>query len=278
MLLVSLTCVVLGLFLLGANLHVIPPRVTEVAVNLWPLVLVACGGLLLADSVAKHRTTRSVTPTSRRHELAIPTGAQELSCRLQFSYGSLEVVATPDGAFLLNERLGDAPDPTVECETRGGASELAISLGQPLFPSHFQLSNTWHLALPGAIPLGLHLHLHEVALSLDLRELQVRRLDIQADQGPQEIRLGARQQRLEASIYTSSADLAIVVPADSWVEVRLLNPFCRVDFPQGDFQRGEDGSIVSRRDPGSGAGRSIEIAIDGALRALALDVEEPPEP
>lgn len=272
LLLVSLACVVLGLFLLGANLDVIPAVVTDFVVNLWPLVLLAGGGILLLDSLAKRRLTRSSVPVAHRHDLALGADARELSCRIQFSYGRLRVDAADGTPCLRCEHHGPAPEPVIEQSTRGGLAALALSLPQPLFPAAFQLANTWHAALPAAIPLSLELHLHEAVLQLDLRGLIVDRLDLRADSGAQEILLGSRQRHLSARIVSSSSDLTIVVPATAGVEVALLNPFCRVDFPQGDFERRGDGLLVSSRaDPDGGR---IEIALDGALRSIVLDVDD----
>lgn len=272
LLLVSLACVVLGLFLLGANLGFIPGVVTEFVVNLWPLVLLAGGGILLFDSLAKRRLARASVPVAHRHDLSIGADARELACRVQFSYGRLRIDAADGTPHLRCEHRGPAPEPVLEQSARGGQATLALSLPQPLFPAAFQLANTWHLALPATLPLSLDLHLHEAVLALDLRALVVDRLDLRADSGAQEIRLGSRQRHLAARIVSSSADLAIVVPACARVEVALLNPFCRIDFPQGDFERRGDGLLVSSR-PDPECGR-IEIALDGALRSIVLDVDD----
>jgi hypothetical protein len=272
LLLVSLACVVLGLFLLGANLGFVPGSVTALAVDLWPLVLVAGGGILLADSIAKRRLTRFSAPVTRRHELPVEPETREVSCHIQFSYGRLKIDAVDGTPYLLCEHVGPAPEPLIEQSTRGGLASLSLSLQQPFFPSAFQLSNTWHVGLPPALPIALDLHLHEAVLQLDLRGLPVERLDLRADSGAQEIRLGSRQRHLAARITSSSSDLVIVVPAAARVEATLLNPFCRIDFPQGDFERRSDGSLVSSRaDPESGR---IELTLDGALRSIVLDVDD----
>jgi len=272
LLLVSLACVVLGLFLLGANLGFIPGTVTSLAVDLWPLVLVAGGGILLADSLAKRRLTRSSVPVTRRHELPMGPDVHELACRLQFSYGRLKVNPAEGTPYLACEHVGPAPEPLIEQSMRGGVASLSVSLQQPLFPSAFQLSNTWHLALPSQPTIALELHLHEAVLQLDLRGLSVERLDLRADSGAQEIFLGSRRRHLAARIVSSSADLVIVVPAAARIDATLLNPFCRIEFPQGDFERRGDGSLVSTRaDPDA---PRIELELDGALRSIVLDVDE----
>jgi hypothetical protein len=272
LLLVSLACVVIGLFLLGANLGFLPGAVTEVVLNLWPLVLVAGGGILLTDSLAKRRLARSSAPVTHRHELPVSPDAREVSCRVQFSYGRLKIEAAEGTPYLLCDHLGPAPEPLIEQSARGSLASLSLSLQQPLFPAAFQLSNTWRIALPPALPISLDLHLHEAVLQLDLRNLPVERLDLRADSGAQEILLGDRQRHLGAKITSSSSDLLIVVPAAARVEVALLNPFCRIEFPQGDFERRSDGSLVSSRaNPDSGR---IELALDGALRSIVLDVDD----
>lgn len=272
-LLVSLACVVLGLFLLGANLGFIPARLSSAVIDAWPLVLVAGGGLLLVDSIAKRRLARSSVPVAHRHDLALDPGAREVSCRIQFSYGRLKIDATDALPTLQCEHVGPAPEPLIEQTTRGGLAALSLSLQQPLFPSAFQLSNTWHFSLPSALPLSLDLHVHEAILQLDLRSLAVERLDLRADSGAQEILLGVRQRHLAARITSSSADLVIVVPSTSRIELALLNPFCRIEYPQGDFERRGDGSLVSSHaDPDAGR---IELTLDGALRSIILDVEDP---
>jgi hypothetical protein len=273
-LLVSLACVVLGLFLLGANLGIVPAAVGAVVLDLWPLVLVAGGGMLLADSIAKRRLARSSLPVARDHALALGPDARELACRVQFSYGRLKIDAADGPPGLHCEHVGPAPEPLIEQSTRGGVASLSLSLQQPLFPSAFQLSNTWHLALPSHLPLALDLHAHEAVLQLDLRSLAVERLELRADSGAQEILLGRPRRHLAARVTSSSADLLIVVPAGARVDVTLLNPFCRVDYPQGDFERRDDGSLVAGRAEAD-AGR-IELTLDGALRSIVLDVDEAP--
>jgi hypothetical protein len=272
-LLVSLACVVLGLFLLGANLGFVPARLSTVVLDLWPLVLVAGGGIMLADSIAKRRLTRSSVPVARRHELNLGPDAREISCRIQFSYGRLKIDASDAHPALQCEHVGPAPEPIIEQSTRGGIATLSLSLQQPLFPSAFQLTNTWHLSLPTELPLALDLHVHEAILQLDLRSLAVERLDLRADSGAQEILLGTRQRHLAARITSSSADLILVVPSTSRIDLALLNPFCRIEYPQGDFERRGDGSLVSSKaDPDAGR---IEVTLDGALRSIVLDVEDP---
>jgi hypothetical protein len=272
-LLVSLFCLAIGVFLLGYNLGAITEDATAFALNLWPMVLVAAGIMLVVDSAKKSRFTRSSGIQIREQPLPIPPGAREVSCSVQFSYGRLFVGPADGSGRLRTEQVGSTPLPTISAEVMGSAVSLSVAMSQPIFPSHFQLKNTWRLALERSLPMRLALDLHEASLFLDLRELAIDSLEMRADTGRQEIFFGRRPRKVSARLYSSSGDLTIVLPARAFFKVRLLNPFCRVDYPQGDLEKREDGSLVSTSADESAG--SIDIELDGPIKNLVLDVDEP---
>ncbi len=271
-LLASAFSLVLGLFLLGSNLMVIPVRAREVAVGLWPLILVIAGILLVVDSFRKRRYTRSAFSQSRSFPLPVSTGGGDLLCRVGFSYGTLRVGAALEAPSLVVHQLGSAGDPTIQRETRGATTVLVLAMSKPLFPSSFQLHNTWQLGLPQGLPTILELTLHEADLVLDLRRLTVESLDVRADSGEQTLQIGAAQKKLDGRIYSSATTLAITLPSRSYTRLIMLNPFCKIDYPQGDFERREDGSFVSMSQ--EAGPRSVELSVDGPIKNLVLDVDE----
>jgi hypothetical protein len=274
-LLASLFSLVIGLFLLGNNLGLISQEAKTTALNLWPVLLVIAGFMLLADSTRKRSYVRAARMQMLQFPISLAPTSTELSCRVQFSYGRLEVRKALAGPRLLTEQVGPSAEPVISEEVIGARSELAITISQPLFPSHFQLSNTWHLELPSAMPLRLSLQVHEAALSLDLRDLDVESLELRMNAGFQRIQLGRPAKKLTGQIYASGSDLSLILPTRVFAWVRLLNPFCRVDYPQGDFVKREDGSLIT---PASAEAKgSVEIDIDGPIRALVLDIEDSPE-
>jgi hypothetical protein len=275
-LLVSLFCLVIGLFLLGYNLRYISSRATATALNLWPALLVAAGIVLVIDSARKRSFTRTAAIQARDHPLPLPARVRELSLRVQFSYGRLFVSPAPGDGLLRTEQVGVVPAPAVTSELVGGSANVSLAMSQPIFPAHFQLHNTWRLSLPRALPVRLSLDIHEASVFLDLRGLDIDALDMRADTGRQEIALGRPRRSLAAKLYSSSSDLTIVLPPRSYARVRMLNPFCRVDYPQGDLEKRDDGSLVTTAPAGTAG--SIDIDIDGPLKNLVLDVEESPAP
>lgn len=272
-LLVSGFCLVIGLFLLGYNLRFISQDATSIALNLWPVLLVGAGIVLVIDSARKRNVTRTAGVQTREQALPIAPGARELACRVQFSYGRLFIGASHGEPLLRTEQVGATSAPAITSETMGSAASVSLSMSQPIFPAHFQLRNTWRLSLPPSLRLRLALDLHEASLFLDLRHLDLDSLEMKADTGQQEIYFCRPARSLSARLYSSSSELTIVLPARTFVRTRLLNPFCRVDYPQGDLEKREDGSLVSTT--AAGTAGSIDIDIDGPIKNLVLDVEEP---
>jgi len=264
---------VIGLFLLASNLRLVSDGAMNVVINLWPLLLMFGGIMLVIDSNRKRLTTDEAAPTTRQFPLPIEPGSSELACRLMFSYGTL--VVTPGDSRLVTEHVGNGPDPSISRQLLGQRSEITVATGQPLFPAHFQLHNRWSLELPPRIALRLSLQLHESDLRMDLRQLDVESLELRAESGTQEIFIGRPGRKMTAQVYSSGGSLSLFLPAHVFSWVRLLNPFCRVDYPQGDLEKREDGSLVTPRTQNSR--ESVEIEVDGPIRNLVLDIMEAPE-
>jgi hypothetical protein len=49
-----------------------------------------------------------------------------------------------------------------------------------------------------------------------------------------------------------------------------------VDYPQGDLEKKEDGSLVTAR--AADTHGSVDVEVDGPLRALYLDIDDTSEP
>ena len=265
-------CLVIGLFLLGYNLQLISAGAMDTALNLWPLLLVVAGFMLVVDSARKRVSASASKVTTQEFALPLEPGAGEVAMRVQFSYGRLLAETAGAAPRLVTETIEPRPAPAIRHEIVGNRSDISITVNQPLFPSHLKTGNTWRLQLPRDVPLRLSMQLHEADMRLDLRELAVEALDLRADSGTQEVLLGRPREKLSSQIYSSGSNLSLTLPARVFAHVRLLNPFCRVDFPQGDLERREDGSLITPRSADSLG--SVEIEVDGPIRSLVLDIED----
>jgi hypothetical protein len=271
-LLSSAFCLVIGLFLLGYNLQVISGPAVTTALNLWPLLLVLAGIMLVGNSTKKRVSAHASTVSTQQYPLPFEPGSAELGMRVQFSYGRLVVEPAAAAPLLVTESFEPRPAPAIRHEMIGDRSDVLITVSQPLFPSHARSAHTWRLQLPLTVPLRIEMQLHEADMRLDLRRLAVESIDLRTDSGTQEILFGPPRKKLNGQIYCSGSNLSLFLPARVFALVKLLNPFCRVDFPQGDFEKREDGSFVTPRAADS-RGR-VEIDVDGPIRSLVLDIEE----
>ena len=271
-LLVSIFSLVIGLFLLGYAFGFISEEAKSIAINLWPILLVIAGIMLVVDSTRKRVSADASSVRTLQFPIPVAPGAADLTFRLQFSYGKLVVGSATDAPRLVTEQIGNGPPPTITQESMGERSEVTIAISQPLFPAHFQLRNTWRLELPRGTPLRVFLQLHEADLRMDLRKLDVEALELRTDSGAQEVLLGRPKKKLSGDIYSSGGDLSLVLPSRVFAWVRLLNPFCRVDYPQGDLEKREDGSLITPTAISTHG--SVEIAVDGPIRTLVLDIED----
>ncbi len=268
-------CLVIGLFLLGYNLELISAEATNTALNLWPLLLVLAGFMLVVDSAKKRVSANASRVTTQEFALPLEEGSSELAMRVQFSYGKLLAETAAAAPRLVTETIEPRPAPAIRHEIVGNRNDISITVNQPLFPSHMKTGNIWRLELPRDVPLRLSMQLHEADMRLDLRQLAVESLDLRADSGTQEVLLGLPREKLNGQIYSSGSNLSLILPARVFAHVRLLNPFCRVDFPQGDLERREDGSLITPRSADTRG--TVEIEVDGPIRSLVLDIEETEE-
>ncbi|HET6485111.1 MAG TPA: hypothetical protein VFH83_01755 [Spirochaetia bacterium] len=272
-LLVALFSLVIGLFLLGYNLQLISDPLKSTVVNLWPLLLVIAGIMLVLDSSRKRAITRASGVRSRSYPISVSRDASELELKVQFAYGRLVLGAGGDCIRLVTEQM-DPAEPTITQDVVGERAEVSIAMSQPLFPSHFQLRNSWKLELTRDRPLRMSLLLHEADLRMDLRGMDIESLELRSDSGVQEIRVGRPRKKLSGRIYSSGGTLSLLLPARAFAWVKLLNPFCRVDYPQGDLERREDGSLITPARPD--ALGNVELSIDGPIRNLVLDIDDEP--
>jgi len=268
----SAFCLLIGVFLLSYNLRLISEEARGVALGLWPVLLILAGIMLVADSTRKRASAHSSLARTVVFSLPRDPRAAELTYRVQFSYGRLQVGPSISQPRLVTEQIAPSTSPSITEQHLGGRHEITIAASQPIFPAHFQLQNVWRLELPCGVPLHLSFHLHEADLSMDMRPLEVESFDLRTEAGNHQVLLCRPRKKLSARIYASGSNLSLILPSSVFAWVRLLNPFCRVDYPQGDLERKEDGSLVSTG--GSVTRESVEIEVDGPVRTLLLDIAD----
>jgi uncharacterized membrane protein len=274
-LLVSISSVIVGCILIVFQTGVIPRdfgAFLSTLINLWPITLVIAGIIFLRDSFLRQRYLLRHAAVEKA--LAIPTGEhpREINMDVAFSYGNLIVKAGADDTSRLSyKQFGPMPDPVVEISTIGQTVIVKLHKPKPYLSPHFRIRNIWDLTLAGTILHNIVLALHESDLTLDLRRLLIGKLSLKTDSGRHSIFFPKTPDKVEGEIYSASDRLELIIPDESFLRLNLLNPFCRVEFPQGDFEKKEDGSILSA--PEKGDFGLIELTVDGPLKQLLIDIE-----
>jgi hypothetical protein len=272
--LISISSVLIGCLLIVFQLNVIPKDLsafTAVLINFWPITLIIAGAIFLRDSFLRQQYLRHHAAVEKTLAITYPFRPREVSLEILFSFGNLVVNATDGESELLRcEQVGPMPDPVIEQTAVGNTSHVKIHKPKPYLSPHFRVRTVWSLSLARRIPHNLSLSIHETDLTLDMRELRVEKLSLKTNSGRHSLYFPESDEKFEGDIYSSSDRLELIVPDESFLRLNLLNPFCRVDFPQGDFEKKEDGSIISNERKSEFG--LIELSIDGPLKQLVLDI------
>jgi len=270
---ISISFVLVGGVLLLYYLNLIPLRWQKFAVNLWPGSLIIVGIMFLRDSIIKNRYLKRYEIKKKSLSLVYGQDTQNNVYNVFFSYGKL-FIRTTTGKLpeLIYEQLGPMPEPDITHQVIGNSSIFEIKKRKPYFSTHFQIKNQWFLELAKAVPQQLLINLHDADLKADLRFLRIKRFTLKANSGTHKIIFGKAQNNILGQVYSSSSILTLIIPTETFLVLKLLNPFCKVEYPQGDFIKKEDGTIISsisNKDYGL-----IELTVDGALKELYLDIAE----
>lgn len=270
---ISISFVLVGTVILLYYFDLIPYGWQEFAIDMWPASLIIAGLIFVRDSIIKSTYLKRYEIKKKSLDLAYTHARQDQVYNIFFSYGQLNIRAT-DNVIpqLVYEQLGPMPEPEVDHQIIGNSSILKIKKLKPYFSPHFQVKNKWFFELIKEIPQQLYINLHDADLNADLRNLMIERFSLKANAGMHRIIFGKNKKKILGSIYTASSLLALIIPTNTFLCLKLLNSFCKVDYPQGDFKKEEDGTIISitsKKDFGL-----IELTVDGALKQLSIDIQE----
>jgi len=270
---ISISFILVGSVILLYYFNLIPYDWQEFAIDLWPVSLIIAGLIFVRDSVIKSKYLKRYEIKKKSLNLAYIEGTQDRVYNVFFSYGQLNVRATDNTIpQLVYEQLGPMPEPEVDHQIIGNSSILKIKKLKPYFSPHFQIKNKWFFELIKEIPQQLYINLHDADLNADLRNLTIERFSLKANAGMHVIIFGKNKKKFLGQIYSSSSLLSLIIPTSTFLCLKLLNPFCKVDYPQGDFKKKEGGTIISsssKKDYGL-----IELTVDGALKQLTIDIQE----
>ena len=274
MVLISCSSIISGFILFLFQLNLIPrylDQFIEILLKLWPLTLILAGLLFLWNSFSRRRYLKLNPPVEKEITITYPPKSQEARLDLVYAFGNMNLESQDGSSSRLRYfQFGSLPEPMLEVKTLGNLAVVKLSKPKQLFSATGNIRSNWQLLLGKGIRHTLNLRLTEADCLLDLRALDTQELSLYAGTGRHTIFFPTLPTKFIASLYCASEDLFLNFPDNSFIKISLVNPFCAVDFPQGDFEKKEDGSILSV--PSADAKGLIEITVDGPLRRLIIDL------
>lgn len=216
---------VVGVVLLLSTTGTIGSGPAELIAAYWPWLLVALGVWFVIGSVLP--TGRGLT-----ERLAIPLGsATEAVVRIQFGAGTLQTRIAEAGNLV----DGDFAGGVLHREAGPGRLELRqdTRYGVPWL----ERSSTWSIGLTDRVPLDLRIQGGASRSMLDLRELKVRRLELQTGASETRVVLPRAAGHTEVKASHGAASMVMEVPAGVAARIRTKMAIGQVRIDEARFPR-----------------------------------------
>ncbi len=287
--------ILVGVAALLWNFNVLPDRFLHAAWSLWPVALVAVGmGLVLTRvrvwlgslaflviltagfGTAWGLAATGEGPVIHREAIAVSTGnATAARLELQVGAGSLalDAEAPPDLLLAgeLDSRTRSDTFSISEAQRPGGRSVIRLnnSAGREysIFPGQAP-SEEWTLHLTPSIPTEIRVDAGAAEIDLDLRNLDLQRLEIKAGAADIDVVMPAAAGKTEASIEVGAASLRITVPEGVAAHIEVDAGLSSIQIDEGRFPQQRDDVYTS---PGfERAVNRLDITIDAGASHVEI--------
>lgn len=246
---------VVGVVLLLGTTGTIGSGPAELITDYWPWLLIALGVWFVIGSVLP--TGRG--PTER---LALPLGnAAEASVRIQFGAGTLQTRAAAAGSLVDGEFAGGV----LHREPGPGRVELRQDTRYGL--PWLERSSTWSVGLTDRVPLDLRIQGGANRSMLDLRELRVRRLELQTGASETRVVLPRAAGHTDVKASHGAASLVLEVPAGVAARIRTKIAIGHVRVDEARFPRTAGG--YESPDFATATNR-VDIEAEGGVGSLTV--------
>jgi len=255
----SLVLIVVGVVLLLQTTGVVPWRLWSSLWRLWPVFIVLMGlnmllgrrlgwlaGLLTA-AVLLASLGLALALMEREQPLTVTTlveplgGLRSAEARISFGPGDLTVRSLPPASPNLVEGLFEAPGRGAEAtlQRRGDAGELVLRRDRSRWlirssPSH------WDLALAREVKWTIELDAGASSIRLDLGDLLVTSLDVDAGAANLSLTLPANAGPVTVTVDAGAADIRITVPPGVAARIRRSSGLSSFDVDTSRFPKAGD--------------------------------------
>ena len=287
--------ILVGVAALLWNFNVLPDRFLHAAWTLWPVALVAVGmGLVLTRvrvwlgslaflviltagfGTAWGLAAAGQGPVIHRQAIAVNTGnATAARLELQVGAGSLTLDAEAPPDLLLAGELesrttGDTYSIS-EAQRPGGRSVIRLNNAAgreySIFPGQAP-SEEWTLHLTPHIPTEIRVDAGAAEIDLDLRNLDLQRLEIKAGAADIDVVMPAAAGKTEASIEVGAASLRITVPEGVAARIVVDAGLSSIQVDEGRFAQLK-GDVYTSPDFARAANR-LDITIEAGASHVEI--------
>jgi hypothetical protein len=245
-----------------------------------PAIALAAGALLLAGlGVVAVTTTWSVpTPPSVTVNHVQPrAGVTQADVRIAIGGGALTVGPLSRADAALSRTRFDGPDmlqPSTSVSLHEGAAMLAYAtrdvedrwLSYPMLRNNHGRSV---IELSPNVPLDLDVQVGATASTLDLADLQVARMDVQAGVGELRLVLPATTPRTDASVKAAVGEVDIRIPDGVAADIRIDGAIGDRMIDQARFQPLGDGRYRSAGY--AAAAHRVELQVEVGIGRISIN-------
>ena len=287
--------ILVGVAALLWNFNVLPDRFLHAAWSLWPVALVAVGASLVLSRVrvwlgslaflviltagfgtAWGLAAAGEGPVIHREAIAVNTGnATAARLELQVAAGTLTLDAEAPPDLLLAGELesrttGDTYSIS-EAQRPGGRSVIRLNNAAgreySIFPGQAP-SEEWTLHLTPHIPTEIRVDAGAAEIDLDLRNLDLQRLEIKAGAADIDVVMPAAAGKTEASIEVGAASLRITVPEGVAARIVVDAGLSSIQVDEGRFAQLK-GDVYTSPDFARAANR-LDITIEAGASHVEI--------
>ena len=287
--------ILVGVAALLWNFNVLPDRFLHAAWSLWPVALVAVGASLVLSRVrvwlgslaflviltagvgtAWGLAATGQGPVIHREAIAVNTG-NATAARLELQVGAgtltLDAEAPPDlllGGELESRTTGDTYSIS-EAQRPSGRSVIRLNNAAgreySIFPGQAP-SEEWTLHLTPHIPTEIRVDAGAAEIDLDLRNLDLQRLEIKAGAADIDVVMPAAAGKTEASIEVGAASLRITVPEGVAARIVVDAGLSSIQVDEGRFAQLK-GDVYTSPDFARAANR-LDITIEAGASHVEI--------
>ena len=287
--------ILVGVAALLWNFNVLPDRFLHAAWSLWPVALVAVGASLVLSRVrvwlgslaflviltagvgtAWGLAATGQGPVIHREAIAVNTG-NATAARLELQVGAgtltLDAEAPPDlllAGELESRTTGDTYSIS-EAQRPSGRSVIRLNNAAgreySIFPGQAP-SEEWTLHLTPHIPTEIRVDAGAAEIDLDLRNLDLQRLEIKAGAADIDVVMPAAAGKTEASIEVGAASLRITVPEGVAARIVVDAGLSSVQIDEGRFAQLK-GDVYTSPDFARAANR-LDITIEAGASHVEI--------